>query len=224
MHSWRRRLQIKPLNLLGMKKEPAQARGMERVTDILDACESLLGEKRYEEISIDDIIETADVARGTLYHFFSNRRSVFLAVMHRALLEIDEQTMPKPGEDKLEFADYVARVERRLQKVWQRHSHIVEFYEANKFSPDFDERRHLGHLRSAELMAEELQSRHPDIGQARARSISQTLLQAIYTGLDTVALSKSNRAAGLKREWQQMITAYIDSLELSKRASSRKSA
>ena len=96
---------------------------MGRVTDILDACEILLGEKRYEEISIDDIIETADLARGTLYHFFKNRRSVFLAVMHRALLEADEQTNPKPGEDKLEFADYVSKVERRLQKVWQRHSH-----------------------------------------------------------------------------------------------------
>ncbi|MDE0063946.1 MAG: TetR/AcrR family transcriptional regulator [Gammaproteobacteria bacterium] len=216
MHRWKRRPQIKPIQLAGMKRQPAQARGIDRVNDILDACEALLGEKRYEEISIDAIIETAGVARGTLYHFFENRRSVFLAVMHRALVEIDEQTNPKPGEDKLEFVDYVARVERRLQKVWKRHDQIVEFYEANKYSPDFNERRQQQHLRSVEVMADELRSRHPEIGLTRAQSISRTLLLAICTGLDAVSLSQPNRAAGFRYEWQQMIMAYIDSLELSK--------
>jgi AcrR family transcriptional regulator len=189
---------------------------MNRVNDILDACETLLSDRRYEEISIDDIIETADVARGTLYHFFENRRAVFLAVMHRALLEIDEQTNPRPGEDKLGFVDYVSRVERRLQKVWRKHSHIVEFYESNKLSPDFDEPRREKRMRSVALLAQQLLSRHPDIGPARAQKISWTLLQAIYAGFDTIALSKSKGAAGLRREWRLMITAYIDSLELSK--------
>ncbi|MDE0364538.1 MAG: TetR/AcrR family transcriptional regulator [Gammaproteobacteria bacterium] len=207
---------VEPLQLAGMKRQPSQARGITRVNDILDACETLLGEKSYEEISIDAIIETAGVARGTLYHFFENRRSVFLAVMHRALVEIDEQTNPKPGEDKLEFVDYVARVERRLQKVWKRHDQIVEFYEANKYSPDFNERRQQQHLRSVEVMADELRSRHPEIGLTRAQSISRTLLLAICTGLDAVSLSQPNRAAGFRYEWQQMIMAYIDSLELSK--------
>ena len=211
---------VEPLQLAGMKRQPSQARGIDRVNDILDACETLLGEKTYEEISIDAIIETAGVARGTLYHFFENRRSVFLAMMHRALVEIDEQTNPKPGEDKLEFVDYLARVQRRLQKVWNRHDHIVEFYEANKYSPDFNERRQQQHSRSVEVMADELVSRHPEIGLTRAQGISRTLLLAICTGLDAVALSQSNRAAGFRREWQQMILAYIGSLELSKQTSS----
>ena len=43
-----------------------------------------------------------------------------------------------------------------------------------------------------------------------------TLLHALYTGLDAIALSQSNGAAGFRREWRLMITAYIASLELSK--------
>ncbi len=199
-----------------MKRQPSQARGMDRVTEILDACETLLGEKRYDKISIDEIIETANVTRGTLYHFFENRRAVFLAVMDRALSEIDEQANPRPEEDKLEFVDYVSKVEGRLQKVWRKHSHIVEFYESNKYSPDFNEPRREKHMSSVAEMAQQLLSRHPAIGQARARRISWTLLQAIYAGLDTVALSQIKGAAGLRREWQLMISAYIDSLELSK--------
>ena len=65
-------------------------------------------------------------------------------------------------------------------------------------------------------MAQQLFSRHPDIGKARAQRISWTLLEAIYAGFDTIALSRSKEAAGLRREWRLMITAYIDSLELSK--------
>lgn len=198
-----------------MKRQPSQARGINRVNDILDACETLLGEKGYEDISIDDIIDAAGVARGSLYHFFDNRRSVFLALMHRALLEIDEQTNPRPGEDKLEFVDYVARVERRLQQVWKRHGHIVEFYEANKYSPDFNELRQAQHVHSAQVMADELRSRHPEISLTRAQGISRTLLLALFTGLDAVSLSLSPKTTGFRREWRQMITAYLDSLGLS---------
>jgi AcrR family transcriptional regulator len=199
---------------LGLKRQPSQARGVDRVTEILDACEALLGEQRFEEISIDHIIDRASVTRGTLYHFFENRRAVFLAVMDRALLDIAEQVNPRAGDDKLGFVEYVAKVERRLQKVWRKHSGIVEFYEGNKYSPDFDEPRREEHMNAATVMAQELVSRHPDIGSARAQNISSTLLQAIYTGLDTVALSRSNNTAGLRREWQQMIRAYLASLQL----------
>lgn len=198
-----------------MKRQPSQTRGIVRVNHILDACEALLGDRRYEDISTDDIIETADVARGTLYHFFENRRAVFLAVMHRALMEIDEQTNPRPGEDKLAFIDYVFKVECRLEKVWQKRRNIVEFYESNKFSPDFDKPRRQEHTSSIDVMARELRSRHPDVDKARARTISITVLQAMYSGLDTVSLYQSYGATGAKLEWFRMITAYIESLELS---------
>ena len=154
------------------------------------------------------------MARGTLYHFFDNRRSVFLAVMDRALLEIDEQADPRPGENKLEFVDYVFKIEGRLAKVWRKHNHIVEFYESHKFDPDFDDRRRTEGSRSIEMMSQQLLSHYPDIGPSKARSISSTLLRAIYTGLDTIALYNHAGAAGFKREWRQMIIAYINSLKL----------
>ena len=51
------------------------------------------------------------------------------------------------------------------------------------------------HLRSVEVMAQQLLSRHPEIGQARARAISLTLQQTIYSGLDAIALSQSQRSS-----------------------------
>ncbi len=211
-----RSYRIQPRQFTGMKRIPAQARGMARVTEILDACETLLGDKRYDEINIDDILKASNVARGTLYHFFENRRAVFLSLMHRALLEMDEQTNARPGEEKLAFVDYVFKVERRLQKVWKKHNHMVEFYESNKFSPDFNEPQQEKSLLGVDVMAQQLRSRHPQISPARAQRIGKTLLSAMYAGLDTIAVMPAGERAGFAREWRQMTKAYIDSLELSK--------
>jgi len=91
---------------------------------------------------------------------------------------------------------------------------MVEFYEANKYSPDFNERRQAQHLHSIGVVADELRSRHPQISVTKAQRISRTLITAIYTGLDAVSLSESDIAAGFRSEWRQMIMAYIDSLDL----------
>ena len=202
---------MEPIKLIGMKKEPSQARGMDRVLAILDACESLLGQKRYDDISLEEIIDTANVAKGTLYHFFKNRRAVFLAAMHRALLDIDQQADPLPGEEKLDFADYVSKVESRLQAVWRKHSHLVEFYASNVLSPDYELPKLEQQRRSTTVMTEQLRLRHPEISEARARLISSVLLRAIYWGLDTLAVQPHLQKRGFQLEWRQMISSYIDS-------------
>lgn len=203
---------MEPLKLIGMKKQPSQARGMERVLAILDACETMLGRKRYDEISIDEILATANVAKGTLYHFFTNRRAVFLAAMHRALLDIDNQADPRAGEEQLGFAEYLSKVERRLQAVWRKHSHLVEFYESNKYSPDYQIPELAEQLRAVDVVAEQLLARHPEIGKVRAQQASSTLLHAISTGLDAVALQPIGLRAGFQREWKKMIACYVDEL------------
>ena len=185
---------------------------MDRVLAILDACETLLGQKRYEDISLEEIIETANVAKGTLYHFFKNRRAVFLAAMHRALLDIDQQADPLPGEEQLNFADYVSKVEGRLQTVWRKHSHLVEFYGSNMYSPDYELPNLVKQQRSTDVLTEQLRSRHPEISETRARHISSVLLRAIYSGLDTVAVQPHLQKRGFQREWRRMIASYIDSL------------
>ena len=199
-----------PLQLIGMKREPSQARGMARVTAILDACEILLGKKRYGDISIDEIIAEAKVTKGTLYHFFKDRRSVFLAAMHRALIDIDDQADPRDGEENLDFASYMAKVEKRLEGVWRKHRHLVEFYESNKYAPDYGRPEFSTQIRSQKIIAAELLNRHPEVGSSRANDISRILLQAMYTGLDEVALYPSRGKSGFKREWRAMIAAYVE--------------
>ena len=151
---------------------------------------------------------------GTFYHFFKNRRAVFLAAMHRAMLDIDAQADPRPGDESLSFSEYVAKFERRLQAVWRKHSHLVEFYESNQYSPDYQLPELTKQMRSIDVVAEQLTSRHPNISDTRSRHISSVLIEAMYTGLDIRALGPRGHIQGFQREWRKMIAAYIASLDL----------
>lgn len=59
---------------------------------ILHAAIELFSAKRYDEVSIDDIAAAAGVAHGLLFHYFDNKRGLWLAVLRRftdELIQID---------------------------------------------------------------------------------------------------------------------------------------
>lgn len=196
--------------LVGMKKLAEQARGEGRVTAILDACESLLNKKGYEQINLDQIIEKAQVSKGTFYHFFESKQSVYLSLMHQVLLEIVSAADPLPGEEKNEFLDYVLGLERRLEKIWQEHHGLVTYYGSNRYHPAFYKMEEYELKQAEDAMTKQLLFSRPDIGPAKAQEMCQTLWIALTSGLDKAALMTPKEAAGFQREWWRMIIAYIN--------------
>ena len=59
---------------------PAQQARRDR---IVDAGLSLLGERAYDKIQVKDVAEAANVALGTLYHYFSSKEHLFAEVLVR---------------------------------------------------------------------------------------------------------------------------------------------
>src|SRR6478736_4483352 len=55
----------------------AQRARAERRTAVLAAAQRIFAEKGYSGTSIDDIIEAADIARGTFYLYFESKRAIF---------------------------------------------------------------------------------------------------------------------------------------------------
>lgn len=59
---------------------------------ILQAASELFSARRYDEVSIDDIVTAAGTAHGLLFHYFDNKRGLWLAVLRsftEELVEID---------------------------------------------------------------------------------------------------------------------------------------
>lgn len=64
-------------------RRPRQARGIEKFNKILDAADELIIENGVEEVSLYDVADRANVAVGSVYHFFPSMQSALVALIER---------------------------------------------------------------------------------------------------------------------------------------------
>jgi len=64
-------------------RQPTQARCRKKFEDILDAAHALIDRNGAEKLSLYDIAQAADVATGSVYHFFPSVDSAFAALIDR---------------------------------------------------------------------------------------------------------------------------------------------
>ncbi|HKP75013.1 MAG TPA: helix-turn-helix domain-containing protein, partial [Longimicrobiaceae bacterium] len=68
---------------MGEPREPRQERGQRRVNEILDAAADLIAEVGPEAVTVQALAARAGASKGSMYHFFADRESVFLALANR---------------------------------------------------------------------------------------------------------------------------------------------
>ena len=77
-----------------------------RRSEIIDAAEKLFFSKGYDGVSMDDVAKKTELAKGTLYLYFTNKESLFFAIVQRGMLIMNamlEEGVKKAetGVDKL---------------------------------------------------------------------------------------------------------------------------
>ena len=75
------------------QNRPMRRRGIERYHRILDATEELLSDSGDEDISLAQIAERAEISLASVYYFFPNRNSVYVALALRFNDEIYERSI-----------------------------------------------------------------------------------------------------------------------------------
>jgi AcrR family transcriptional regulator len=84
-----------------MKTKAAPRRTLDaaaRRTQILEAARSLLIEKGYGDLLLDDVARRAGVAKGTLYLYFSDKRELFAAVKSEIIGSLENAVRTAAGE------------------------------------------------------------------------------------------------------------------------------
>ncbi len=67
---------------------------MDRREQLLDVALHLFAEKGYHATSISDIIESANVARGTFYNYFENKRQIFGQLLDNLFEDVGSVAFP----------------------------------------------------------------------------------------------------------------------------------
>ena len=86
---------------MGKRREAA----LETKQKLIDAVKKLSQTKPYNEMSIDDITQTAGVAKGTFYTYFKRREDIISAIAYEDL----DLALKRASDDNADAAERIAR-------------------------------------------------------------------------------------------------------------------
>lgn len=94
---------------------------LSRKREILEAAQKVFAQKGFHQATIDEIAKEAELAKGTIYLYFKNKRELFYSLV----------------EEKTEYLmnllqKEVKREENAVEKLSAIIRHQLEFYEANR--------------------------------------------------------------------------------------------
>lgn len=74
----------------------------ERRNEILDVAQELFYSKGFEQTSVQDIIDTVGIAKGTFYHYFSSKNQLLDELVERMLEQTMQMVEPIVNDDNLD--------------------------------------------------------------------------------------------------------------------------
>jgi AcrR family transcriptional regulator len=94
-----------------------QARAEQTRLRLLDAAINQFSDRHYDEVAVSDIAQSAGVAHGLVFHYFENKRGIYLEAMREAARQLDHanqvpQDLPPGRQFRLLLEmhlDYLAR-------------------------------------------------------------------------------------------------------------------
>lgn len=81
-----------------------------RGLQILNAAAQLFAKHRYHEVRMDDIAESAGVAKGTLYRYYDDKEDLYVALTVHGMQRLFEQSQSKitgPGDPDQKLRDFI---------------------------------------------------------------------------------------------------------------------
>src|SRR5215469_10592258 len=65
-----------------------------RRNEILDVAGGLISTKGYEQMTIQDILDSLQISKGAFYHYFDSKRALLEAIIERMQHEVEQILLP----------------------------------------------------------------------------------------------------------------------------------
>jgi len=69
----------------------------ERRAQLLSLASVAFSAKSYDDVSIDELAQSAQVSKGLLYHYFPSKRDLYVAIIRDGAAKLTAQTVPDPS-------------------------------------------------------------------------------------------------------------------------------
>jgi AcrR family transcriptional regulator len=108
-----------------LRRTPVQVRSVAKVARMLDACAEIVDDVGYEALSTTLIAERADVAIGSVYQFFPDKRAVVAALTQRNVEAYVSRLAERMNGG--EMTRWVDAVDIALDEYIDMHRHVPGF-------------------------------------------------------------------------------------------------
>lgn len=109
---------------------------MSKQKSILEAAKKIFSEKGYHQTTMDEIAQTAQVAKGTLYYNYSSKSKLFAATVTEGMEEI-MANISHELESELPFLDHFKLLLSSTIRLYLQHSEVTRIY-VNELSSGID--------------------------------------------------------------------------------------
>ncbi|MEA9986238.1 MULTISPECIES: TetR/AcrR family transcriptional regulator [Subtercola] len=103
------------------RSRTARLSGDDRQLALLATAEKLLGERSFDDISIEDLAAGAGISRPTFYFYFSSKDEVLLALLDTVIAEVRHRVAALPRDFELEPAATWRRSIEAFIEVFSAH-------------------------------------------------------------------------------------------------------
>lgn len=161
------------------------------------AAADLLSEKRYDELTVAEITQGADLAHGTFYRYFENRREIVLAVINglsKSVLDLRPRTTAETAFDA------IRQMNRFYVDYYRQNAGLMRSYVSLKTEdPAFAELGQSSDRWLAERVLRDVEKRCPALAKApkdmrrvmvySVMGMVDELLRKIYCGTDPAVIN-----------------------------------
>jgi len=195
-----------------LKRVPAQARGSQSVRSILKACEELLGEMPFGQVSVEIIASRARVPVSSMYFFFQDRLSIFFRLIEVTLDQIGDEYFLSEEDLAAPLLAYVRGLEGRLAAIWLEHKDMLDLFFSYRVHPsvlpmvvridNYVDRQ----------IARKLKHQFPRMTAGRRQALARVINGNLMVGLDLASALPSQRVRAFGAEWSSMLHEYLRGL------------
>jgi len=116
----------------------------QRATDIVDAAEQVFFSKGYENATMDEIAEVAELSKGTLYLYFKTKEELYLAIALRGNQILRKNTLEAIEKEKSGLDKVIAcgRAYFQLYENQRNYFDALNYMDSKELTPEMMHERH----------------------------------------------------------------------------------
>ena len=189
-----------------------QARGKQRIEQILEAAAEVFAERGYEAATTNAIAGAAGISPGSLYQFFGNKYEIVRALAERYATELAAAHADAFDGDTISLSttDLVERVLTPLVRFNREHRAFKTLFARTDMPPTLTEATAPLHAAMCERIVAELAHRAPEATPEQLRRTATVAIQLTKALMPLIASTEPEESAWYDRHLRRLLVAHLD--------------